>query len=93
MKLGAEKSLITTSLFPVWYTLCPHKGKTSGDGRCCSEREIASSNVNGVFLAGESAKGLRHFYTHLKKTHLVIQNLGTRWEFLETEEKYHPSST
>jgi hypothetical protein len=34
--------------------------------------------VKGVFLADGSAKGLRCFCTHIKKTHLVIQNLGTR---------------
>jgi hypothetical protein len=53
-------------------------GITSGDGRCCSEKKVASWNVKGVFLADGSAKGLRRFSTHPKKTHLVIQNVGSR---------------
>jgi hypothetical protein len=58
MKLGTEKPGITTAWFPVWYTLCPHKGITSGDGRCCSERDVPSSSVKGVFLAEQAALDL-----------------------------------
>jgi hypothetical protein len=49
--------------------------------------------VKGVFLADGSEKGFRRFGAELKKTHLVVQNLGTRLGILEIGEKYHPSST
>jgi hypothetical protein len=38
--------------------------------------------VKGVFLGDGSAKGLRRFCTHHKKT-LVIQNVGSRLGVLE----------
>jgi hypothetical protein len=85
-----RETWIATSWIPVWYTLRPHKGITSGDGRCCSEREIASSNVKGVFLGDGSANGLRCFCRHLKKTHLVIHNLGTRLGFLGNRREISP---
>jgi hypothetical protein len=37
------------------------------DGRCSSEREVASSKVKGMFLADLPAKGLRCFCTHHEK--------------------------
>jgi hypothetical protein len=84
MKLGTEKPGITTAWFPVWYTLCPHKGITSGDGRCCSKREVPSSNMKGVFLADGGAKDMRRVCTHHKKTPLVVQNVGFRLGVLGT---------
>jgi hypothetical protein len=37
------------------------------DGRCRSGREIASSNVKGVFLADGTAKAMRCLCTHSQK--------------------------
>jgi hypothetical protein len=82
MKLGTEKPGITALWFPVWYTLCPHKGISSGDGKCCSERELASSNVKGVFLADGSAKSLRHFLYSPQRTLPVIQTVVARFGVL-----------
>jgi hypothetical protein len=49
----------TTPWFPVYY-IFPHIGNNlPHDGRCSSGREIASSNVEGVFLADGTAKALR----------------------------------
>jgi hypothetical protein len=92
MKFGTEKPGRTTHCFPVWYTLHPHKGISSGDGRCCSEREVSSSNVLGIFLAYESAKSLRCFCTHHKEHFLSSKLWVPDWEFLGTGEKCHPSS-
>jgi hypothetical protein len=69
---------------------CPHEGKPSGDGRCCSEREVASCNVKGVFLADGTAKGLRRFCTHHKKTRLVVQNVGSRLGALVNRREIKP---
>jgi hypothetical protein len=80
-------------LVPSVVHLHPHKGILSGDGRCCSEREIASSNVKGVFLADGCAKALRHFVLTSKKHILLSKIWVLDWEILETGEKYHPSST
>jgi hypothetical protein len=66
---------------------------TSGDGRCCSEREFASSNVKGVFLDDGSAKSLRHFCTRHKKALLVIQNVSSRLGVLGNRREisqFHP---
>jgi hypothetical protein len=38
--------------------------------------------VQGVFLADGSAKGLRRFCSHHKKTRLVIQNMGSKLDVL-----------
>jgi nitrite reductase/ring-hydroxylating ferredoxin subunit len=80
-------------LVPIWYTLCPHKGIASGDGRFCSHREIASSNVKGVFLADGRAMGLRQFCTHHKEHFLKSKLWEPDREFFGTGEKCHPSST
>jgi hypothetical protein len=74
--------------------LCPHTRITSGDRRCCSEREFNSSNVKGVFLGDGSAKSLRCFCTQHKKALLVIQNVGSRLGVLgnrrEISSQFHP---
>jgi hypothetical protein len=52
-------------------TFCIHVRETlPHDGRCSSEREVASSKVKGVFLADLTAKGLRCFFTYLEKVFL-----------------------
>jgi hypothetical protein len=93
IKLGTEKPGITTAWSRILYTLHPHKGIDSGDGRCCSHREIASSNVKGVLLADGSAMGLRQFCTHHNEHFLRSKLWVPDWEIFGTGEKCHPSST
>jgi hypothetical protein len=56
--------------------LRPYEEITSGNGRYCSEREVASSYLKGLFLADGSAKGVRHFCTHHKKKHFCCPKCG-----------------
>jgi hypothetical protein len=82
LKLGTEKPRKTTSYFSMCFNLRLHQGITSGDGRCFSEWEVASSNKKGVFLGDGSAKGLRRFCTYHKETLFFVQNVGSRLEVL-----------
>jgi hypothetical protein len=93
MNLGTEKPGITSPLFPILYTLCPHKGITSGEGRCCSHREIASFKVKGSFLDAGSAMRLRQFCIHHKEHFLRSKLWVLDREFFGTGDKCHPSST
>jgi hypothetical protein len=93
MNLATEKPVITSPWFPIFYTLCPHEGITSGEGRCCSHREIASSKLEGIFLAAGSAMRLRQFCTHQKEHFLRSKLWVPDREFFGRGEKCHPSST
>jgi hypothetical protein len=93
MKLATEKPGITTPWFLIWYTLHSLKGIASGDGRCCSHREIAYFRVKGFFLADGNTMRLRHFCTHHKEHFLRSKLWVPDWEFFGTGEKSHHSST
>jgi hypothetical protein len=63
------------------------------DRKFSCQREVASSNVNGVFLADGTAKGLMCFDTHHKKLFLSSTVWVPDWEFLGKEHKCYASST
>jgi hypothetical protein len=69
-------------LIPWVVELRPAKGIYSGVG-WCSEREVAQSNVKGVFLADGRAKGLRRFVLTTKNTSCLRKcgfQLGRSWK-------------
>jgi hypothetical protein len=68
MKLGTQKPESTTPWFPVCYILHHIREYPLHDGKCSSGREIASSNVKGVFLADGTAKALMCFLLTTRNT-------------------------
>jgi hypothetical protein len=54
---------------------------------------MASSNINGVFLADGTAKGLRCFCTHHETIFLSSNLWVPDWEVFGTAQKCHASST
>jgi hypothetical protein len=75
-------------------TFCIHVRETlPHDGRCSSEREVASSKVKGVFLADLSVKDFRCFCTHQEKAFLSSKMWVPDWKFFGTGQKCHASST
>jgi hypothetical protein len=73
---------------------CPYQLISAGDGRCSSERKIASSNVKGVLMADGTGTSLR-FYGPCHKKHFLSTKMSMHvyWEFFVTGQKFHPSST
>jgi hypothetical protein len=63
------------------------------DRKFSCQREVASSNVNGVFLADGTAKGLGCFCIHHEKPFESSTQWVPDWEFFGTGHKYQASCT
>jgi hypothetical protein len=91
-RLAIQRHGIATPWFTGWNIPHQLEGISLEDGRCGSEREIASSSIKGVLMAERTANSLRYYCTCHKKYFLLTKIWVPDWEFFGIGQNFHPSS-